>query len=140
MRMLKPARRTPTAVPPSVPYRDGTEAALSMCLPMPRATVSTSPRAKSFLPITAVTTSAADSLSVVAQPPVPEPAGLGANLVLNVDAEAGPAADALLVAPDVPGWARTSIFTVDFYDDKDGATCYNNACGTAGVTNPGKNF
>src|SRR5260370_7616696 len=46
----------------------------------------------------------AHNLPLILNAPAPPQPVLGANLILNGDAEAGPAADALLVAPDVPGW------------------------------------
>ena len=60
---------------------------------------------------------AADNVSVVLNAPGSAQSVLGANLIQNGDAEAGPAVNSdQKIAFDVPGWSRTGQFDVEQYN------------------------
>ena len=59
---------------------------------------------------------AADDLSLVLNAPVAADSVLNRNLLVNPAAEAGPAAASGEIAVDVPGWTRTTPFSVERYD------------------------
>src|ERR1035441_3537728 len=66
---------------------------------------------------------AADNLSLVLNTPSSAQSLLGANLIVNGNAEAPAVADPTRIngSPvDVPGWSRTGLFTLDSYTDSNG--------------------
>jgi uncharacterized protein (TIGR03437 family) len=66
---------------------------------------------------------AADNLSLVMNTPSSAQSLLGANLIVNGNAETPAVADPTRIngSPvDVPGWSRTGLFTLDSYTDSNG--------------------
>jgi uncharacterized protein (TIGR03437 family) len=59
---------------------------------------------------------AADDLSLILNPPSAGDSVLNRNLLVNPGAEAGPAASGHEIATDIPGWTRTTPFSVARYD------------------------
>jgi uncharacterized protein (TIGR03437 family) len=59
---------------------------------------------------------AADDLSLILNAPTAAESVLNRNLLVNPAAEAGPASASDGIAVDVPGWTRTTPFSVERYD------------------------
>jgi len=60
----------------------------------------------------------ADGLSLVLNAPTEAESVLNRNLVINPGAEAGSASTSGGIAVDVPGWTRTTPFSVERYDPR----------------------